>query len=112
MHTMRKRGMTSLEIAQMKAIAKKQTDAMMKESVEEAFLYMLAIPLNVLVDYGMITKDNSEEYISDVISLYESVEKDIVSKQQLADLLQEYAGLDVAATWLKKKKSEGVENGK
>jgi hypothetical protein len=41
------------------------------------------------------------KFIEDVISLYEAVQKGVVSEQQLADLLDEYAGVKIEADWLK-----------
>lgn len=104
--------MNSLEIARMQAIATKTTKGMINDATEKAFLYMLAIPLNVLVSDGIITKDgeyNAEEYLNSVISLYKSVEKNIVTDEQLAGLIEEYTGMKLECEWLKRK--DNVDNG-
>ena len=100
---MRKRGMSQLDTARAMMIAQREAKKMETEATEKAFLYMLAIPLNVLVSDGIINHDNAKDYIQSVLSLYESVEKGIVSDQELADLLHEYSGLNVEADWLEKR---------
>ena len=70
---------------------------------EKAFLYMLAIPLNVLVDqWGDEAKEKAPEFIDEVIGLYEAVQDGYVSDNQLAALLEEMAGVKIEAGWLKK----------
>lgn len=70
---------------------------------EKAFLYMLAIPLNVLVDqWGDESKEKAPEFIEEVIGLYEAVQDGYVSDNQLAALLEEMAGVKIEAGWLKK----------
>lgn len=70
---------------------------------EKAFLYMLAIPLNVLVDqWGDEAKEKAPEFIEEVIGLYEAVQDGYVSDNQLAALLEEMAGVKIEAGWLKK----------
>ena len=100
MSMMRKRGMSQLDTARAFLIARQEAKKMEVEATEKAFLYMLAIPLNVLVADGVITHDNAPEYVRSVMSLYESVEKGIVTDQELADLLHEYSGVNIEADWL------------
>lgn len=99
---MRKSGMTSADIARMYGIAKHASREMEQDATERAFLYMLAVPLNVLADKGTITHENAEEYIRDVISLYGSVQEGIVSEKELADLLKDYTGIEITADWMDK----------
>ena len=44
----RKKGLSPLELAQMKAIAKKHAESMEQEATEKAFVLMLAIPCLIL----------------------------------------------------------------
>ena len=76
---------------------------MEKEATEKAFLYMLAIPLNVLFnDYWQKSaKKRAPKFIEDVMSLYEAVQNGVVSDKQLADLLDELAGVKIDADWMK-----------
>lgn len=97
----RKNGYKSLDIALAYSIAREESRKMETEANERAFLYMLAIPLNVLADREIITHENAEEYINDVISLYKSVQDKIVSDKDLADLLHEYTGMTITADWIK-----------
>ena len=102
-------GMSTVQVAQMRAIAKKEADKMAEEAeriaTERAFLFMLAIPLNILVyDYWQKSaKKRMPEFIEKVLSLYDSVEKGVVTDQELADLLSEYGGIDFKAEWLRAK---------
>lgn len=107
---MRRSGLSSADIARMYGVAKQASREMEQDATERAFLYMLAIPLNVLADNGTITHDNAEEYIRDVISLYGSVQDGIVSEQQLADLLNDYTGIEITADWMDKMVHKGVSN--
>lgn len=71
---------------------------------EKAFLYMLAIPLNVLAceDYwGDDAKEKAPAFIEEVISLYESVQNGNVSNEELSEFLWEYAGVTIDASWLR-----------
>lgn len=101
---MRKSGFSDAERAYMYGIAKKASREMEQDATERAFLYMLAIPLNVLVDRGLITHDNAADYIHDVASLFVSVQDGIVTDTELAELLKEYAGVEVTADWMERVK--------
>lgn len=105
MRKAKKKGYTPLDVLKMKEIAKKQAALMEQEANEKAFLFMLAIPLNVLVnDYWSKTaKRKAPKFIEDVASLYESVQAGAVSYGELAALLDEYAGVKIEAEWLKRK---------
>lgn len=107
---MRKSGFSDAQRAYMYGIAKQASREMEQDATERAFLYMLAIPLNVLADRGLITHDNADEYIHDVASLYQSVEAGVVSDKDLADLLYEYAGITITADWMNKLKGETNED--
>lgn len=106
MSMMRRGGMSQLDTARAMLIAQREAKKMEVEATEKAFLYMLAIPLNVLVADGIINHDNATEYVRSVMSLYESVEKGAVTDQELADLLHEYSGVTIEATWLERKLPE------
>lgn len=101
----RKVGISNVDLMRMKEVAKKEAKKMESDAVEKAFLYMLAIPLNVLVhDYWSKTaKKKAPKFIEDVISLYESVQAGVVTDEELAGLLNELAGVNVEAEWLKKR---------
>ena len=77
---------------------------MEKEATEKAFLYMLAIPLNVLFnDYWQKSaKKKAPKFIEDVMSLYDAMQQGVVSDKQLADLLDELAGVKIDADWINK----------
>lgn len=52
MQMAKKRGMNNVDLLRMREIAKQEAKKMELEATEKAFLYMMAIPLNVLAsDY-------------------------------------------------------------
>ena len=97
-------GMSNVDLLMVKESAKKAAKTIEKEATEKAFLYMLAIPLNVLFnDYWQKSaKKRAPKFIEDVMSLYEAVQQGVVSDKQLADLLDELAGVKIDADWINK----------
>lgn len=108
----RQKGMTPLEIAQMKAIAKKHAEAMEQEANERALLQLLAIPCLILGEdyWKKSAKQRIPKFIEDVASMYESYEIGVVTDQDLADALYDMAGIKIEAEWMKHKK-EGDQIG-
>lgn len=102
MKKMRQKGMSPLEMAQMKAIAKKHADEMVQEANEKAFIQLLAIPCLILgEDYWKKTaKQKIPKFIEDVASLYESYQQGNVTDQDLADALYDMAEIEIEAAWL------------
>jgi hypothetical protein len=100
---MRKMGFNNNQIGVVLESASKKAEELQRIATEKSFLYMLAIPLNVLVNdyWEKSARKRIPKFIEDVISLYEAVQKGVVSEQQLADLLDEYAGVKIEADWLK-----------
>ena len=98
----KKLGLSNIDLLMIKETAKKQSKSMEKEAIDRAFLYMLAIPLNVLFnDYWQKSaKKRAPKFIEDVMGLYEAVEKGVVSEKQLADLLYELAGIKIEVDWI------------
>lgn len=76
-------------------------------ALEKAFLYMLAIPLNVLVNdyWAKSAKKRAPRYIDEVIKLYEAVQDKIVSEEELAELLEDMAGVKITADWLERSRT-------
>lgn len=101
----KKTGIAPVDFGRMQAIAKTEAARMEKQAIEKAFLYMLAIPLNVLASeyWSKTAKRKAPKYIEEVISLYESVQAGVVSDEDLADFLHDVAGVTIEAEWLKKK---------
>ena len=105
MQMVKNRGMSNMELLRMREIARKEAEKMENQATEKAFLYMLAIPLNVLVsDYwSKSAKKRAPKFIEDVISLFESVQDGIVSDEELASLLWDMAGVKIETEWMKGK---------
>ena len=99
----RKLGMSNVDLLMVKESAKKAAKTIEKEATERAFLYMLAIPLNVLFnDYWQKSaKKRAPKFIEDVMNLYDAVQQGVVSDKQLANLLYELAGVKIDADWMK-----------
>lgn len=99
---MRKMGFNNNQIGVVLESASKKAEELQRIATEKAFLYMLAIPLNVLVDeWGDKAKEKAIPYIEEVVKLYEAVQQGVVSDKQLADFLYEYAEIKIEADWLK-----------
>lgn len=98
-----KRGISPLEMLAIQESARKHTKKMQLDATEDAFRCMLAIPLNVLVnDYWSKTaKRKAPEFIDEVIKLFNAFVDGYVSREEMDDLLWEYAGIKIT--------SEGVE---
>jgi DNA-binding transcriptional MerR regulator len=107
---MRKLGFNNNQIGVVLESASKKAEELQRIATEKSFLYMLAIPLNVLVNdyWEKSARKRIPKFIEDVISLYEAVQKGVVSEQQLADLLDEYAGVKIEADWLKGENEDEV----
>lgn len=105
----KKKGFDNNELLRMKEIARKQAEAATKELAEKEFLYMLAIPLNVLFHehWQKSAKKKAPKFIEEVIKLYGAVQQGVVTEQDLADLLDDLAGIRIEAEWLKGKDGEG-----
>ena len=105
MQKARKMGMSELDILRMRETARREAMKMQTEAIEKSFLYMLSIPLNVLVNdyWSKSAKKRAPKFIEDVVSLYESVQAGIVSDEELAGLLDDYAGIKIEAKWLEVK---------
>jgi hypothetical protein len=97
------KGLSQMEIAYMREIARKEAEKIESVALEKSFLYMLAIPMNVLVnDYWQKSaKQRIPKFIEEVMSLYESVQAGVVTDQELANLLYELSGVKIEAEWLK-----------
>lgn len=101
----KKKGISNNDLLRMKEIARKQAEVATKELAEKEFLYMLAIPLNVLFhEYWKKTaKQKAPKFIEEVIKLYGAVQQGVVTAQDLANLLDDLAGVKIEADWLKGK---------
>lgn len=100
---LRQLGYSNVDICKIREATRREAAKMEEEATEKAFLYMLAIPLNVLVDmWGDEAKNKAPEFIEEVMSLYESVQEGYVTDAQLAELLYDMAGVEITAEWLRR----------
>lgn len=110
MQMAKKRGMNNVDLCKMREIAKREAKKMEIEATEKAFLYMMAIPLNVLAnDYWSKTaKKRAPKFLEEVASLYQSVIAGVVTDEQLADFLKDIADVTIEADWLKGNKNDNT----
>ena len=107
MNKAKRAGLSNVDLAMIRENARKTAQEATKEmeqrATEKAFLYMLAIPLNVLVNdyWEKSAKKRIPKFIEDCMSLYEAVQNGNVSDEELADLLYEYSGVKIEAEWMK-----------
>ena len=96
-------GYNHMDVAKMKKIADEAAKKMEREATEKALLYMLAIPLNVLVNdyWKKSAKKRAPRFIADVCSLFESVQSGAVTDLELREFLDEYADIRIEAEWIK-----------
>lgn len=108
----KKAGLTNTDLYRMRESSLKIAKQYERQAAEKAFLYMLAIPLNILVtDYWSKTaKRRAPEFIDKVLSLFDSVDKGIVTSEDLADLLKDVAGIDFETDWIKKRLEKEDDN--
>lgn len=106
----KRKGLSNADICRLIEKSRKIINEAHDRANEEAFLYMLAIPLNILVhDYwSKSAKKRAPKFIEEVISLYESVQAGVVTNEQLADLLWDMAGIKVNEEWLERVKHGSV----
>ena len=98
------RGLNMVELAQMKAIARKETEKMEVQATEKAFVLMLGIPLILLKeDYWQKSfNKRGKQFIEDCYSLFDSVQQGVVTYKELIDQISEL-GIDIEAEWLEAK---------
>ena len=103
-------GVNAIDRAFIRASIEKEMEVVQKEATDKAFFFMLSIPLNVLANdyWSKSAKKRMPKFIEEVISLYESVERGLTTYEELEELLDDLAGVDVRAEWLKRKEKNDV----
>lgn len=103
---LRRNGMSNLDIMKAKEIARRETQKMEAECVEKAFLYMLGVSVDVLAEvyWPKSAKKKIPGFINEVLSLFKSVEKGVVTEDDLLNSLREFAGVDLKREWYEAKK--------
>lgn len=111
MQRARQAGLSPVDVARMRAIAAKEAKEMEDDAIEIAFLTMLAIPLNILVNdyWPKSAETRAPKFIKEVLSLFEVWEKGVVTNDDLKQLLQEYGGIDIEDIMKQYKEEKEVE---
>lgn len=88
----RKRGLSPLQLAQMQAIAKSNAIAMEEEATWQAFKLMLCLSINVLggIYWQKTGKRKIPEFVENVIDLYEAINCNAVSWEDVEKAAEEY----------------------
>lgn len=99
-------GLTNADIYNMQVLAQKHE----RIAKEKAFVYMLAIPLDILAnDYWSKTASKRlPEFIKKVMSLFDSLDNGVVTHQELLELIEKYSGIHLEVEWNELRKE--VEN--
>ena len=105
---LRDAGLCDAEILRVMKLMEKCHEESANEVIDKSFLYMLAIPLNVLVtDYWPKTaKKRAPKFIEDVLNLYEAVQAGVVSDESLAKLLEDMAGVKIEKDMLSSRREK------
>lgn len=102
---LKQHGLSNIDIAMMKESAKKAAEEAQRQAMEQAFMLMIWIPINVLAsEYWEKTANKRiPEFTDKVASLYESVQSGAVTWEQIAEDIKELSGMDITSDWLKRK---------
>jgi hypothetical protein len=105
----KRKGLSNIDVCRLIEKSRKTIDQAHDEANEEAFLFMLAIPLSILFnDYWQKSaKKRAPKFIEEVIKYYLAVQDGYVTTQELADTLYDLAGIRITAEWM-----ERVKHGK
>jgi len=98
-----KRGYTPLEVAQIQAIARKESLMLESRLSEKTFVDMLIIPCAVLAfDYWQKSADKRmPEFIKQVVSLYESMQVGAVTREEIVETFEELSKMNLETEWTK-----------
>lgn len=98
-----KRGYTPLEVAQIQAIARKESLILESRLSEKTFVDMLIIPCAVLAfDYWQKSADKRmPEFIKQVVSLYESMQVGAVTREEIVETFEELSRMNLETEWTK-----------
>lgn len=101
---LKQHGLTNIDIAMMKESARKAAEEVQKQAMEQAFMFMIWIPINILAsDYWEKTANKRiPEFTDKVASLYEAVQNGIVDWEQIAEDIKRLSGMDITSDWLKR----------
>ena len=102
---LKKHGLNNMDIAMIKESARKAAEEAQKQAMEQAFMLMIWIPINVLAaDYWEKTANKRiPEFTDKVASLYESVQSGTTTWEQIAEDIKRLSGMDITSDWLKRK---------
>lgn len=102
---LKQHGLSNIDIAMMKESARKAAEEAQKQAMEQAFMLMIWIPINVLAaDYWEKTANKRiPEFTDKLASLYESVQSGTTTWEQIAEDIKRLSGMDITSDWLKRK---------
>lgn len=102
---LKQHGLSNIDIAMMKESARKAAEEAQRQAMEQAFMLMIWIPINVLAsEYWEKTANKRiPEFTDKVASLYGSVQSGAVTWEQIAEDIKDLSGMDIKSDWLKRK---------
>lgn len=97
-------GCSALDIARVKKIAEEETEKMQVAVYADAIADVLAISVEVLATcfWEKTAKKKCAEFSEQFVSLLESLQMGVVSREQLAQDLDYYAGIKFDDSWMRK----------
>lgn len=97
MQKARRSGMTPLEMLMIREAAKKESAKLQEEAMMDAFLCMIAIPLNVLLaDYWQKSgKKRAGVFVEECFKLFNAFIDGVVTKEEMNDFVWDAAGIRV-----------------
>ena len=107
----KKGGISMVELARMKAVAQKSAQECEQRALEKAFILMLGIPICRLIeDYWKKTaKQRIPKFIEDCISAYDSLQEEVITYEDLVEMIEEYSGVSIEAEWLKRRNEDSYK---
>lgn len=101
MDRMKQMNCTEAELLLLRETAKAEAAKMADEMLDKAFLYMLAIPLNVLVGdrWSKSGKKLGPGFTRDCLSMYDSVKRGVITDEELIKVLEVYGNVDIEKEW-------------
>lgn len=93
----KRQGLSTRDMAMIQASAYKKNQEILKEAREDAFLFMLAIPLNILTGeyWEKASETKCRKFCEECVKLYKAVENGIVTKEELERFLKDRAGIEL-----------------
>lgn len=102
--TMRKKGMSALEIAQIKQVAARSTEDLeqraLRTSVHKALMLTLGVPMSILKEDYWKKADNKKikKFVEDCYQMYHAWDSQVISDEEIMEVFTD-VGIDIEEYW-------------